>query len=886
MSIHFRTRTVSYNLPLDTMFGACCTDNSCAETTAASCYENPNGRFFHNLSCDDINCEFGVCCNNGLCSETTEEGCIAQGGEFIGKEYDCLTYNCSGTSSEFTQACCFSDNVCEDLEPSVCLSRGGVPRGPNSSCAIINAAGGCGVTGATAHGVCCVGGQCLSPQGFDPNGVYHEFGYTAGDCAALGGLFGGSGSTCGAGTSFGTSYPCVFPTGSCCFGNSPAGGITYCENGKTYGDCLNPPTLGGSGGAGWFAGQTCGQLQETNICTAGDFVEDVACCVPFYRDVTHDGVVPPVDNPILVNYNCINTSTTACELIGGISNPDGKLCEEVDCCTESYQPPCEENTLGTLSEFITNAQGSVEIICTDTSLVGSLDIRDAFIEANEICPTCDIVAYTTTFSEERPTYCDPEQETPYVAFNCVWRFNTDSNRYEFYECDERQFLESETPFNSLTSPLSPDRYTGGDFIFSPIRLSPYTEVGIPETCNLCNAVTPTNWIGACCSGSDCNTVVSSENCDGDFYLSKQCTLNCDSLPCCDASGLYYKNCFSKSAWNTDFVTLEQNSGCHDRFDLIGTEPLANNMISYALSLGVPITIINQYPDTDGTDCESCDAPCSRNRGTCCLNGRSIYNVTSDECTNYGGLFKGCEGRPYLVPSSGGFNFAPVDSCESNEGFAPPDTPKTPTIQRGVAVASQNNLLYFRRGPFNSTTQIENAINDTPEYLNANDRRMGVFGDTVLPEHFPNKPLVQIFWGSPEENNSAQRNFQGGAAGDIVNLCENYNLPNCNFNQDVLGTCCIQIRCADGDIDTLDDDIVDCYTCVENVSDCECAALNNARSCGEHDWLPNVEESEYNRCENCVCTDVDRSRYQVDDGCIDESTPINNRNSEIPEEGND
>jgi hypothetical protein len=84
-------------------------------------------------------------------------------------------------------------------------------------------------------------------------------------------------------------------------------------------------------------------------------------------------------------------------------------------------------------------------------------------------------------------------------------------------------------------------------------------------------------------------------------------------------------------------------------------------------------------------------------------------VTSDECTNYGGLFKGCEGRPYLVPSSGGFNFAPVDSCESNEGFAPPDTPKTPTIQRGVAVASQNNLLYFRRGPFNSTTQIENAM---------------------------------------------------------------------------------------------------------------------------------------------------------------------------------
>ena len=874
MSLHFRSRSISYNLPLDSMFGACCTDNSCDETTAASCYENINGRFFHNLTCDDVNCEFGVCCNNGTCSMTTEVGCDAINGEFIGKEFDCLTYNCTGTGgSQLDQACCFSNNNCEDLDPAICLQRGGVPRGPNSNCATINAAGGCGVTGVTAHGVCCIGGQCLGPQGYDPNGNYHEFGYTAGDCASLGGLFGGSGSTCGAGTSFGTSFPCVFPTGSCCFGNSPAGGITYCENGKTYGDCLNPPTLGGSGGANWFVGKTCGQLQEESICISGSSGRDAACCFPEYRSASHDLFDPPVQSPILANYNCINTSETACAAAGGTINPNGNLCEEISCCEQDYQPQCDTNTLGTLVEFIGSADGS-SVSCSDTTLTGSLDIRDAFIQNNSICPTCPITTYVTHFYDQTPTgLCTGEEDDSYVAFVCAWKFSPSENRYNFYKCDEKQYFQNVTPFESLTAPLTPSDFQSGDFIFSPVQLSPYTEVGIPETCQLCSVPRPTTWIGACCDGSNCNTVVGVDNCNGDFNLSKQCSLNCASLSCCDASGDYYRNCFSKSNWSVDPIQREQSTNCHDKFDIIGVEPLQSNMLTYALSQSIPTSLVTQFPDVDGKDCESCDGPCSRDRGTCCLRGKPIYNITSSECQYYGGLFRGCEGKPYSIPSGGGFNYTPNTVCQPNEGFLPSADPQTPKIQRGVAIASQSNLLQFRRGPFNSLDQIENAINNVPANNN-NDRPMGLLssGDDKL--NFPNKPMVQLFWSSPEDSNFYQRLNQNGAIDDLNNVCVSSNLPNCNYDKTVLGTCCVQIACADGQYSALDDDLVDCYACVEDVSDCECAVLNGERSCGEHRWIANTENSVENKCVKCPCTQPDLFKYQVNDNCVDASTPIN------------
>ena len=876
MSIHFRTRTVSYNLPLNSMFGACCTDNSCAETTAASCYENPNGRFFHNQKCEDINCEFGVCCNNGLCSLTTEEGCIAINGTFVGKQYDCLTYNCSGVGSELDQACCFSDNVCEDLKPSVCLSRGGVPRGPNSSCAVINAAGGCGVTGATAHGVCCIGGQCLSPQGFDPNGVYHEFGYTAGDCAALGGLYGGSGSTCGAGTSFGTSYPCVFPTGACCFGNSPAGGITYCDNGKTYGDCLNPPTLGGSGGAGWFEGKTCGVLQDTNICTSGDFLNDVACCIPNYRQNTHDETNPQIDSVILENYTCINTSTVACNSIGGFVNPDGKLCDEVSCCSESYQPPCQDDVLGTFVEYLTLADDNTFVNCVDTSLIGSLDLRDTYVSSNAICPTCPVRAYTTLFSDTRPTICDADGEQPYVAFVCVWKFSNARQRYEYHSCDEKQYFESVTPFSSLSAPLSPEKYTSGDYIYTKVNLGISTELGSPLNCERCNFVSDVNWIGACCNGSECNTVLGADNCNNDFYLAKQCTLNGDSLPCVDNTSLYYKNCFDKSTIpNINPTTLEQISGCQDKFDLVGAEPTQQNMLNLAIATGLGVTDITQYPDTDGTDCESCNAPCSRNRGTCCLGGRPIYNVTLDECNAYGGSFNGCEGRPYDKPSSGGFNYKPTNPCTNSDGFSPNVSGFGPEIKRGVAVASQSNLEYFRRGPFNTTEQIINSASNTLPI--ENDRPMGV-GAGSNAQNFPNKPLVQIFWNAPSETTAAQRNYAGNY--DKDNVCENANLPLCNYYKDVLGSCCVRIKCKDGYYSDLNDEDQTCFTCVDGISDCECAVLNGSTKCGDYKWTTEGV------CDDCVCTDIDNFRYQVDDGCIKASTEIKSRRDSLGEEGQD
>ena len=49
---------------------------------------------------------------------------------------------------------------CSDLKPCECLRLGGVPRGAESTCAAIDAAGGCGQTGTTGQGICCVEGNC------------------------------------------------------------------------------------------------------------------------------------------------------------------------------------------------------------------------------------------------------------------------------------------------------------------------------------------------------------------------------------------------------------------------------------------------------------------------------------------------------------------------------------------------------------------------------------------------------------------------------------------------------------------------------------------------------------------------------------------------------
>jgi len=340
MSIQFRTRAKGFGVDPDELLGACCSElDECTDTTLTNCY-NSDGIFYAGQNCVDKPCvsgarssvNYGVCCDSaGLCYITTEESCKCRNGIWKGRKFDCLSYDCCAGSTAAHQACCMGNyiigntgayswaGVCKDLKPCECLKLGGVPRGPDSVCSTVNAAGGCGVTGATAYGSCCSEGNCHSPNDVYPSG------YTPGDCSAIGGLWGGSGSTCGSGTTFDTSWPCAWPTGSCCFGHHPYNGITYCDNGKTCGDCLNSPP-GGSGGLAWARGVTCGQIDEVDgvscIPPKGDDLG--ICCIP-----EHFGVEDPDIDHFTVDYKCHVTSENNCIALGGLWDNDYSDCEDV-----------------------------------------------------------------------------------------------------------------------------------------------------------------------------------------------------------------------------------------------------------------------------------------------------------------------------------------------------------------------------------------------------------------------------------------------------------------------------------------------------------------------------------------------------------------------------
>ena len=79
---------------------------------------------------------------------------------------------------------------------------------------------------------------------------------------------------------------------------------------------------------------------------------------------------------------------------------------------------------------------------------------------------------------------------------------------------------------------------------------------------------------------------------------------------------------------------------------------------------------------------------------------------------------------------------------------------------------------------------------------------------------------------------------------------------------------------------LSDEDQTCFTCVDGISDCECAVLNGSTKCGDYKWTTEGV------CDDCVCTDIDNFRYQVDDGCIKASTEIKSRRDSLGEEGQD
>ena len=120
MSIQFRTRSQSFSVDPEKVSGACCyPDGNCDSDgmTLRRCYLS-DGKFTPNRTCDQVDCDTGVCCVSGICYELTEEACVARDGLFVGKEFDCYSYDCCAGSTAETQACCIEGAVDATSLPS------------------------------------------------------------------------------------------------------------------------------------------------------------------------------------------------------------------------------------------------------------------------------------------------------------------------------------------------------------------------------------------------------------------------------------------------------------------------------------------------------------------------------------------------------------------------------------------------------------------------------------------------------------------------------------------------------------------------------------------------------------------------------------------------
>ena len=295
MSIQFRTRTRGISVPTEEVFGACCYNvegdlNNCADNTSLQTCIDTNGIFLGNLStCENDACNSGArlgsCCINGFCYQLDEIPCNNRGGSWQ-EGTSCVDRNCcseevlseqypEGNNSTARQSCCYPDGTCAFVTPCLCVKTGGLNGGFGSNCATP-----C-FEQSQFRGSCCVQGHCVGPMG-DLTGDHDAWsvsGYTSGGCRDIfAGIFGGSGTTCGGHDTngnndiAGVTWPCVFPKGSCCFGNTPfngdgidpgKSGVIYCDGGRTAGHTAGT-CLGTSGGQAFAPFKTCAEIEQAD----------------------------------------------------------------------------------------------------------------------------------------------------------------------------------------------------------------------------------------------------------------------------------------------------------------------------------------------------------------------------------------------------------------------------------------------------------------------------------------------------------------------------------------------------------------------------------------------------------------------------------------------
>jgi hypothetical protein len=179
--------------------GVCCLDGDCYDYMSLQACEELGGSFREEEICDEIVCstteDFGACCTNDTCIQTTEGECDKFLGKwFVGQE--CSNVPCVPNCTEIgVGACCFQFGACNDrLSKEYCELFNGVYMGDGTYCHELDC---CEHT--NARGACCNGDVCsfVSSQ----------------ECYQLGGLFYGADTTC-------QEVDCCdginTPTGMCC----------------------------------------------------------------------------------------------------------------------------------------------------------------------------------------------------------------------------------------------------------------------------------------------------------------------------------------------------------------------------------------------------------------------------------------------------------------------------------------------------------------------------------------------------------------------------------------------------------------------------------------------------------------------------------------------
>jgi pimeloyl-ACP methyl ester carboxylesterase len=163
--------------------GACCSTDTCRQTTAAECGDLGGVYQGDGTTCDPNPCSGACCFSDNECRQTNATNCAVLGGEFYAG-INCMYKLCGG-------ACCnLATGTCRQTLADECTAPDEVYQGDSTTCNPSPCP-------PPPEGAC-----CYPNQG-------HCWQATATDCVDFGGVYQGDGTTC-------DPNPCPQPEGACC----------------------------------------------------------------------------------------------------------------------------------------------------------------------------------------------------------------------------------------------------------------------------------------------------------------------------------------------------------------------------------------------------------------------------------------------------------------------------------------------------------------------------------------------------------------------------------------------------------------------------------------------------------------------------------------------